>query len=257
MTKSLNRFGWNTLRTTRWHIRPSDIPPFLRLASPTRPPAIRGVPGDCAPQAEGHGPIPRYDNVRGFYHSPEIHDAAASAAIPPGYVQSFASANGSFVGTQYLGHFELQSYNTLACSKRCNEWGRLGNLLSDGPGNQTAAAVFEIGDNTVAGRADEQVCQSFNVYFERSPAIQLGPECRDSTSRTIIKCALWGEPLRIEGATNVGYKEWDFDVAIAGSNGYNLEKYAEAKNMASGKKMSRATVTAIFVTQLALLIMAF
>ncbi|USP80254.1 hypothetical protein yc1106_07528 [Curvularia clavata] len=235
------------------------LPPMPR---PT-PPAIRSVQGECSPQAEGYGPIPKYDNILGFRLSPEVHNVAVNAAIPSGYNQSFAFANGSFVGTQYLGHYELQSYDTLECAKRCNEWGQSVNSTNGGSTtqagaqnpDQTNATTMENGEAGHERQTQEQLCQSFNVYFERSPAIHLGPECREAESRTVIKCALWAEPLRIEGATNIGYREWDFDVAIAGSNGYNLEKHTEAESMAPGRRMSKAVVVALFVGQLVLAIM--
>lgn len=228
------------------------------------PHAIRSVQGDCSPQAEGYGPIPKYDNMLGFHLSPEIHDIAANAAIPPGYIKSFAFANGSFFGTYYLGHYELQSYDTLECSERCNRWGQSVNSTSGGPSGQadarnpgqTNTAVTGVDEDKHVRKTQEQICQGFNVYFERSPAIHLGPECRESESRTIIKCALWAEPLRIEGAKNIGYREWDFDVAIAGSNGYHLEKYAGAESMAAGRKVGKTVVVALFVGQLILAIMA-
>lgn len=269
-TPTLNRFaaaattrkidyGFNTPKPSREYLRPY-LPPMPR---PT-PLATRSVQGDCSPQVEGYGPIPKYDNVLGFHLSPGIHDITADAATPPGYIQSFAFANGSFVGTHYLGHYELESYDTLECSKRCNEWGRSVNSTGSGASDQTGAQTHdqtnaimsENGTDGYPGNADGQLCQGFNVYFERSPAIWLGPECREAESRTIIKCALWGEPLRIEGATNIGYREWDFDVAIAGSNGYNLEKYAEVEDMAPGRKLSKTAVVALFVGQLVLAIMA-
>ncbi|EMD66110.1 hypothetical protein COCSADRAFT_137372 [Bipolaris sorokiniana ND90Pr] len=182
---------------------------------PPTPIATRGTHGDCEAQPSGYGPIPKYDKMRGFYYSPEIRHAAENAPIPPGYIESFVSANGSFVGSHYLGHYELKSFDTLEGTE---------------PGH-------------------DQICQGFNTYFERAPAIRLGPECRESTSRTIIKCALWGEPLRIEGAKNIGYREWEFDVVIAGSNGYSLEKYAESRNLAPGKKLDHMVLATLFALQ--------
>ena len=38
---------------------------------------------------------------------------------------------------------------------------------------------------------------------------------------TVIKCALWAEPLYDMDATDDGFMAWGFQVAIAGSNGYN------------------------------------
>lgn len=225
--------------------------------SPT-PIVTRGTHGDCEAQPSGYGPVPKYDNMRGFYYSPEIRHAAENAPIPPGYIGSFVSANGSFVGSHYLGHYELKSFDTLECARRCDEWGRLANLLSDGPSTnesntRDASLIVATSDGDTDTRGTEpghdQICQGFNTYFERAPAVRLGPECRESTSRTVIKCALWGEPLRIEGAKNIGYREWEFDVVIAGSNGYSLEKYAESSNLAPGKKLEPMVLAALFALQ--------
>jgi hypothetical protein len=226
-----------------------NVPPMLH---PTTI-ATRNTEGDCKPQPTGYGPVPKYDNMRGFYYTPEIRAAAENAPIPPGYVKSFISTVGSFFGSHYLGHYELHSFDPLECSRKCNEWGRLAYLASDGSDDQASTRnasqivkeTDETADTRYAKRTHDQPCQGFNIYFERSPAIQLGPKCRKSASRTIIKCALWGEPLRIEGAKNIGYREWDFDVVIAGSNGYNLEKYAETRNLATGTKVDKMVLAAI------------
>ncbi|EUC49470.1 hypothetical protein COCMIDRAFT_84457 [Bipolaris oryzae ATCC 44560] len=230
------------------------------------PIVTRGTYGDCEAQPSGYGPIPKYDNMRGFYYSPEIRHAADNAPIPPGYIKSFVSANGSFVGSHYLGHYELKSFDTLECARRCNEWGKLANPPSDGPSSNESntrdaspivATSYRDPDTRGTEPGHDQLCQGFNTYFERAPAIRLGPECRESTSRTVIKCALWGEPLRIEGAKNIGYREWDFDVVIAGSNGYSSEKYAELSNLAPGKKLEPVVLAALFAPQVFLGFMAF
>lgn len=234
---------------------------------PPPPMTIRGTHGDCEVQPSGYGPVPKYDNMRGFSYSSEIRHAAENAPIPPGYIESFVSANGSFVGSHYLGHYELKSFDTLECARRCDEWGKLASsLLGDGPSSSNesntrdaspiVATSYRNTDNRGTESGHDQICQGFNTYFERAPAIRLGPGCRESASRTIIKCALWGESLRIEGAKNIGYREWDFDVVIAGSNGYSLEKYAESSNLAPGKKLEPVVLAALFALQVFLGFMA-
>jgi hypothetical protein len=151
----------------------------------------------------------------GFYDSFDIHDAAANAPTPPHYTQSFAFANASYVGGHYLGHYELESYDTLNCSARCDEY--TNRILSDTQSN-----------NETSAEEVPSICQGINVYFERSPVIHLGPKCPNSKSRTVIKCALWGDELEVRNATNTGYTEWNFDVVIAGSNGYSLEEDGKA-----------------------------
>jgi hypothetical protein len=173
------------------------------------------VQGDCAPQPTAYGPVPNEDNMWGFYDSSSIHDAAANAPTPPHYTQSFAFANASYVGGTYLGHYELESYDTLNCSARCDEYTT--RILSDMQSN-----------NKTSDEEVPSICQGINIYFERSPVIYLGPKCPNSKSRTVIKCALWGDELEAKNATNTGYTEWNFDVVIAGSNGYSLGEEGKA-----------------------------
>jgi hypothetical protein len=179
------------------------------------------VQGDCAPQPTGYGPVPKEDTMWGFYDSSEIHDAAANAITPPHYIQAFAFANASYVGGHYLGHYELESYDTLNCSARCDTY--TDRILSDIQSK-----------NAISKDEEQSICQGINIYFERSPVIHLGSHCPNSKSRTVIKCALWGEELEPRHATNTGYNEWNFDVVIAGSNGYSLGK--EAKKAKKAKK---------------------
>jgi hypothetical protein len=145
----------------------------------------------------------------GFYNSSEIHDAAMNARVSLRYTQAYGFAKASYTGAHYLGHFELESYDPLNCSMRCDEYSSraIGLTNEDGQTDQVK---------------EYKTCRGINVYFERSPALHLGPKCKSSPSRTIIKCALWGESLDHKHATNTGYTDWGFDVVIAGSNGYNL-----------------------------------
>ncbi|EOA85223.1 hypothetical protein ACJQWK_06291 [Exserohilum turcicum] len=219
------------------------------LSSPTSR-AVKHDYGDCAILPAGHGPVPKYDNTRGFYHSREIHDAAKKAHTPPGYIKSFISATGSYVGAIYLGHYELESFDTHECARRCTEHGQLVNATQPSvPTGTSAAAAAKTTETGYAQQTPEETCEGFNVYFERSPTIHLGPHCPDAPSRTLIKCAIWGEPLHEEKATNTGYREWDFDVAIAGSNGYSLAKHGKGgKSMAAcGKRVAKTLLAAVFV----------
>jgi hypothetical protein len=197
------------------------------------------VQGDCAPQPTGSGPVPEEDSMWGFYDSPEIHNAAANATTPPHYTQSFRFANASYVGAHYLGHFELESYDTLNCSARCDDYTKRAKKSN----NETEGV-------------EQSICQGINIYFERSPTIHLGAKCPNSKSRTIIKCALWGEELDPKNATNTGYTEWNFDVVIAGSNGYTVgEKGKESRGfsntLAVGKgELVKKVVAGLMVTSL-------
>jgi hypothetical protein len=77
----------------------------------------------------------------------------------------------------------------------------------------------------VQGCADacdsEKYCLGFNIFFERDPSLEPGPNCRDPASTTSIKCSLYGYPVAGNAATNQGQWRQDFQVVIAGSNGYS------------------------------------
>ena len=178
--------------------------------------------GDCGPQPTGYGPLPTDDTKEGFYGSPAIHDLSALAPAPKtptNYTRAFSLAEASYTGSTYLGHFELHAYSPEACAARCNTYG---SELNEPHLETTTEASVSSGPES-----PEQPCKGFNIYFERSPSIHLGPECKTASSRTLIKCALWGEGLRKAAVNNRGYKEWDFDVVIAGSNGYHLKRFGE------------------------------
>ncbi|RMY43880.1 hypothetical protein D0865_10942 [Hortaea werneckii] len=65
-------------------------------------------------------------------------------------------------------------------------------------------------------------CVAFNLYFERDPSFATDPKsCPNPPSTTNIKCTLYGFPIASGGATNKGQWRDGFEVAIAGSNGYN------------------------------------
>lgn len=105
-------------------------------------------------------------------------------------------------------------------------------------------------------------CVSVNVYFERDPKVDPGKGCPNPPSTTYIKCALWGAPIRANDAINTGQYRDQFQVVIAGSNGYT-DQAAAAKQVSSivvhstlqpfcssllGYTQSPATVTATATT---------
>lgn len=61
----------------------------------------------------------------------------------------------------------------------------------------------------------------FNVYYERDPTQKPAGKCTNPASTTYIKCALYGSSLNSSTATNSGQWQKDFEVVVAGSNGYD------------------------------------
>jgi hypothetical protein len=87
-----------------------------------------------------------------------------------------------------MGYTLLDSYDTQACASKCD---------------------------SIVG------CQAINVAFERAPAVD--PDyttCTNPSSTTLIKCVFWGSPVTKENAVNNGQWRADFQVVVAGSNGY-------------------------------------
>jgi hypothetical protein len=157
------------------------------VSGSTAPSPTGGVP-KCSPIGYGHGLRPTDDTTLAFLQDPNFSISALDAPVPSGYTLAYANERASSVSDKYIMYSELQDYGTTNCSKQCDR---------------------------TAG------CEAFNIFFERTPTLNLGPECKTSLSSTVIKCVLWGSRLDGLDATNRGYTQWDFDVVIAGSNAYN------------------------------------
>ncbi|KAF3010929.1 hypothetical protein E8E13_010115 [Curvularia kusanoi] len=147
----------------------------------------------CAPLPAGAGTPPKDDTPEGFLNNPEYKQLAVSAKTPSGYEQSFVNLQGSTTGGGYISYKTLDSYDTGACSKFCD---------------------------------DTETCTGFNIYIERDP--KWNPDqCSCSNPPSIInyKCSIWGQKVTKETATNSGQVRDDFKVVITGSNGYNKATY--------------------------------
>lgn len=121
---------------------------------------------------------------------PFLNISSASSWLPPaGYSTSFIGQFGAVSTTNYMGFFQLSSYNTSQCAAYCS---------------------------AASG------CQGFNIYHERAPVYDPSVPCADSTAQVSINCALWGSPVYAANATNYGQMRNAFYVVITGSNGYNV-----------------------------------
>jgi hypothetical protein len=143
---------------------------------------------ECNHEEKGYGPQPFPDTPLAFLQIPEISAAALKANIPEGYSKVYEDEHASSSTGWYLRYSTMKKYSTNECAARCDET-----------------------DN----------CRAFNIFFERAPAFNLGEQCRNLSSTTLIKCALWGDHLDKARATNTGYERVGFWVVIAGSNAYN------------------------------------
>ncbi|KAI1350943.1 hypothetical protein F5Y01DRAFT_134781 [Xylaria sp. FL0043] len=142
----------------------------------------------CQPQTQGSGPVPDDDTAAGFLSFSAFADAANSAPTPDGYALNYRNLNASSNAYGYMGFAIMDSYDTRSCASQCT------------------------GING---------CLSFNIFFERDPAIQPGDDCPNPQSTTLIKCVFWGGPTSVDNALNTGFTYYDFDIVIAGSNAYD------------------------------------
>ncbi|KAH6644697.1 hypothetical protein C7974DRAFT_26420 [Boeremia exigua] len=148
----------------------------------------------CTPRARGAGPVPSPDTSMSFLAYQPFTDAAKNAPVPANYTAAFTNLHASTTAKSYLGVVELSSYDPANCTARCDE--------------QTG-------------------CTAVNLFFERTPTVNLGPACTNPASSTVIRCTFWGDAVTKTNTVNSGYTDNGFVVAIAGSNGYNKGQAAQ------------------------------
>lgn len=146
------------------------------------------LPADTDFVSLGYGPHVTPDTPAAFESYPEFAADALNAVTPTGYTESFANLNAAVFGTDYYGMDTLHSYNVSACAAACDA-------------------------NTS--------CGGFNIFIERDPSINPGQcSCTNPPSITNYKCQYWGSGVDTADANNYGQYRVDFQVVIAGSNGY-------------------------------------
>jgi hypothetical protein len=144
----------------------------------------------CAALPMGAGPVASPDTPANFFAVPDLANNALAALTPSGYTQVFKNLNASNSAYGYLGYTTYKTYDVASCAAKCN---------------------------SIAG------CVSYNMFYERSPSIELGSGesgCTNPPSTTFIKCAFWGGPATAANANNYGQWRNKFQVVITGSNGY-------------------------------------
>ncbi|KAG9700476.1 hypothetical protein KCU85_g3592, partial [Aureobasidium melanogenum] len=147
--------------------------------------------GDCAPQPSGHGPQIVPDDVKTFLGSQSLSGPAKAAPQwVNGFHQTFQNLQASVSGCSYQGYKTYQQYDVAQAAADCR---------------------------SIAG------CKGFNIFFERDPSQDAGYNCPNPSSTTVIKASFWGNLIGPNLATNKGQYRDQFQVVIAGSNGYNLD----------------------------------
>ncbi|KAI7157745.1 glycoside hydrolase [Hortaea werneckii] len=164
----------------------------------------------CQTQPAGSGPVPSPDTAAAFLASSDMASVAQNAPVPAGYSNTFTNLKGSSSAYGYMGFTTLRSYDTQTCANKCD---------------------------SIKG------CLGFNLYFERDPTVEPAAACPNPSSTNNIKCVFWGGYLEAAGATNTGQWRQNFQVVIAGSNGY-MKTTVPAVTGFTGRSLGRKTINA-------------
>ncbi|CAD0108593.1 unnamed protein product [Aureobasidium uvarum] len=156
------------------------------------------------------------DSVSAFSAYPSFSASAASAAapsaVPSGYVNTFSNLHASNNAYGYMGYTLLKSYDQQGCADKCTK---------------------------ING------CQSFNIYYERDPTVNPDDSsCSNPKSLTQIKCVFWSGPVTTDNANNAGQWRNQFQVVIAGSNGYVNKSIATPDGYNAGVFLDKSAINA-------------
>lgn len=172
----------------------------------------------CAPQPTGVAAyaVGSPDTASAFAAAASFSSIASAASTPSGYSNTFVNLNASNSAYGYLGYTTLSTYDTNSCATKCN---------------------------AING------CMSFNLYFERDPSVDPGSGCTDPASVTMIKCVFWGGPVSSSNANNYGQYRNQFQIVIAGSNGYTNNSLIVPAGYASPTYVGNAAINAPYDAQ--------
>ncbi|KAF9870602.1 hypothetical protein CkaCkLH20_11908 [Colletotrichum karsti] len=165
----------------------------------------------CSPQPAGNGPVPNPDTSAAFLSSTDLSNAANNAPTPDGYVNTFKNLQASSSAYGYMGYTTLNAYDTKVCASKCD---------------------------AING------CIAFNIYFERDPSIEPADSCPNPSSTNVIKCVFWGGLVDQNNANNRGQWRNNFEVVIAGSNGYVVRRAADQPGYNSAINLGDAAINA-------------
>lgn len=91
---------------------------------------------------------------------------------------------------------------------------------------------------------------SVNIYFERDPSVDpgSGTTCQNPSSTNNIKCVFWGGPINSGNANNAGQYRNQFQVVIAGSNGYVNNTIAQVPGYTTAVDLGTSAINAPYDT---------
>ena len=154
----------------------------------TTAPRVKRADATCYPQPSGIAHKSSPDDAATFRADTYYSSAANAAKVPIGFKSVFTNTGASPNADKYLGFTLMDTYDVQTCATKCN---------------------------AITG------CTSFNVYFERDPSVDPNDSsCLNPPSVTNIKCVWWGSAISTANNVNSGQFRGNFEVAIAGSNGY-------------------------------------
>jgi hypothetical protein len=131
----------------------------------------------------GDGSVPAYQDPTN-----DLRKTARSVGTPAGYKNEFTDLTATTEEIGYLTYKNIEdgTYSVDQCAAFCDS---------------------------------EKFCLGFNIYFERDPKYNPSTDCPNPEPITNVKCAIFGYPVAIASATNVGQYRQQFQVVSVGSNG--------------------------------------
>ncbi|RYN18575.1 hypothetical protein AA0112_g11521 [Alternaria arborescens] len=106
-----------------------------------------------------------------FRADTKLASLAKGASTPSGYFNTFTNLQGVSSAYGYMGYKVVESYDPSLCASECD---------------------------SKSGRL------SFNIYVERDPLANPGPDCQDPEAVANINCSFWSGPVYTDTATNTG-----------------------------------------------------
>jgi len=183
------------------------------LSAQSAAPTLAKRQAACQPLATGAGPVPEPDTASAFLAFSSLSSAASAAPTPAGYSNVFTNLQGSSQAYGYMGYDVLSTYDSNQCAQNCNA---------------------------------KSGCLAFNIYFERDPTVipGSGSGCDNPPSTNVIKCVYYAGPLSMDTATNTGQWQDNFQVVIAGSNGYMANTVPTPNGYTAPVSLGNATINA-------------
>lgn len=147
--------------------------------------------------------------------------AKGQVNYPPGYTLAFSDQYASLNADRYITFTQLPSMNATACAAFCDS-------------------------------VDD--CKAFNIYFERTPSLDPGPNCPNPAAASSVYCTLWGAPINVSQLSNGGEWRTNFMIVKQGSVGFNkvatppkVDGFNAPQALAGAVDTTKSTLTGKFL----------